>query len=63
VVVVWQLYRRHGCWIGQHGCELTIGKPQFAEMEDELRTIHAQAEQLRNELQRLPMKILLYLTG
>ncbi|ACL23012.1 cyclodeaminase/cyclohydrolase family protein [Chloroflexus aggregans] len=34
-------------------CELTIGKPQFAEVENELRAIHAQAEQLRAELQRL----------
>ncbi len=34
-------------------CELTIGKPQFAEVEGELRAIHAQAEQLRAELQRL----------
>jgi formiminotetrahydrofolate cyclodeaminase len=34
-------------------CELTIGKPQFATLEGELRAIHAQAEQLRSELQRL----------
>jgi Formimidoyltetrahydrofolate cyclodeaminase (EC 4.3.1.4) len=44
-------------------CELTIGKPQFAEMEDELRTIHARLSNCATSYSALPMKILLYLTG
>ncbi len=34
-------------------CALTLGKPQFAEFEEEIRTIHQQAEDLRSELQQL----------
>lgn len=34
-------------------CALTIGKKQYAEIEDEVRGIHDQAEALRRELQRL----------
>lgn len=34
-------------------CALTVGKKQFAEIEDEVRGVHARAEALRQELQRL----------
>jgi len=34
-------------------CRLTIGKPQFAEFEQELQTVLTQAENLRAELTRL----------
>jgi formiminotetrahydrofolate cyclodeaminase len=34
-------------------CALSIGKKQFAEIEDELRGIHDRAEALRRELQQL----------
>lgn len=34
-------------------CALTIGKKQFADFEEELRSIHAQAEELRREFQTL----------
>jgi methenyltetrahydrofolate cyclohydrolase len=34
-------------------CALTVGKKQFAEIEDEVRAIHSRAEALRHELQSL----------
>jgi formiminotetrahydrofolate cyclodeaminase len=34
-------------------CALTIGKKQFADVEEEVRTIHDRAESLRRELQAL----------
>jgi formiminotetrahydrofolate cyclodeaminase len=34
-------------------CDLTIGKKQYADFEDEARNLRAQAESLRHELQRL----------
>ncbi|PDV99517.1 cyclodeaminase/cyclohydrolase family protein [Candidatus Chloroploca asiatica] len=34
-------------------CALTIGKPQYAALEDDLRGIHDRAETLRRELQHL----------
>ncbi len=34
-------------------CALTIGKKQFADFEEEIRTIHARAEEMRHELQQL----------
>ncbi len=34
-------------------CSLTIGKKQFADIEEEVRSIHAQAEELRHQLQAL----------
>jgi len=34
-------------------CALTVGKKQFAEIEPEVRGVHARAEELRAELQRL----------
>ncbi|MCU0494222.1 MAG: cyclodeaminase/cyclohydrolase family protein [Chloroflexaceae bacterium] len=34
-------------------CSLTIGKPQFAEFEEEVRGVHEQSEQLRATFQQL----------